>query len=242
MDFAHLARLAECRRVRRQAIRAGCASTATGNTSGSTGSWPDASASATRRSATADQHGDHLDARAGVLARQPAEPERELRHEHHAPAPEHVQPVHRARDDRVAGELPDQVRPGVGHARRVRASSIPGATAGRPELPDAVAHVHARSRSARGSSWTPSFSFNAQRRAATSISRASARSRYSIDPVTGVRDSVADEGTQLGDDVDDVRHAAPDLRLQLQELVPHQPTAEQLPAAGLDLRSRDAAS
>ena len=164
----------------------------------------------------------------------------ELRHEHDAPAAEHVQSVHGARDDRVAGELPDQVWPGVGDRSAGRASSIRVASRSiRRSRPSRSRRR--RSRSAGGSSGRRR-SASIAATSSTSISRASARSTYSLDPVTGIRDSVADEGPRLVDVVDDVRHADSDLRARPQELVPHQPAAKQLPATGRDLRSRTPAS
>ena len=62
---------------------------------------------------------------------------------------------------------------------------------------------------------------------------------YSIDSVTGVRDSALAKNRSSSNSHDHVRLADSDLRLGFQELVPRQSTAEQLSAAVPDLRRED---
>ena len=87
-----------------------------------------------------DEQGDQLEPSAGFLARQPLQQQPQLRHEHDAAAAEHVQSVHGARDDLVAGDVSVQARSGVVLDRR-DAEAVSRARAGRSDVSDAVAHV-----------------------------------------------------------------------------------------------------
>ena len=89
-----------------------------------------------------DQHGDQLGPSGSLYAQQLAHHELQLRHEHATPDANDGQPVRAARDHRVAGELPAEVRAGADEPGCV-AAAISRAHAVRPQLPHAEHHHRA---------------------------------------------------------------------------------------------------
>ena len=138
MDFGDVARLAELRRRDRTAIQAGFATTPTGTTSGSIAFSAAESASATPNSGYGSptnlaiswahnqdfSHDAHLNTSLNYVTSTALQRQNTFN------------PYHGARDDRVGGELSEQVWPGVGLDRR-NAQTVSGAHAGRPDAADA---------------------------------------------------------------------------------------------------------